>query len=45
LEASADGVALVAERPAAATTWRDDQIKVVAVGVFAGANGEIVSLQ
>jgi hypothetical protein len=42
LEASADAVALVAERPAAATTWRDDQIKVVAAGVFAGADGEIV---
>ena len=35
-----DAVALVAERPATAATWRDDQIKVVAAGVFAGANGK-----
>src|SRR4051812_21996006 len=34
-----DAVALIAERPAPAATWRDDQIKVVATGVFAGANG------
>src|SRR6267154_3475815 len=34
-----DAVALVAERPATATTWRDDQIEVVAARVFAGANG------
>src|SRR5271168_5353398 len=37
-----DAVALVAERPATAITWRHDQIKVVAAGVFAGANAEIV---
>jgi hypothetical protein len=37
-----DAIALVAERPAAAATWRDDQIEVVAARVFAGANGEIV---
>ena len=30
-----DAVALVAERPATAATWRDDQIEVVAAGVFA----------
>lgn len=37
-----NAVALVTERPATATAWRDDQIKVVAARVFAGANGEIV---
>jgi hypothetical protein len=33
---------LVAERPAMAATWRDDQIEVVGARVFAGANGKIV---
>jgi hypothetical protein len=37
-----DAVALVAERPATAATWRDDQIEVVAAGVFAGTNGKVV---
>ena len=37
-----DAIALVAERPAAAATWRDDQIKVVATGVFAGADRKVV---
>ncbi len=37
-----DAVTLVAERPATAATWRDDQIKVVATRIFAGANGKIV---
>src|SRR5271155_3363679 len=37
-----DAVALVAECPAATATWRDDQIKVVATGVFTGADGKIV---
>jgi len=37
-----DAVALVAERPATAATWRHDQIKIVAARVFAEANGEIV---
>src|SRR4051812_23274461 len=37
-----DAIALVAERPAAAATWRDDQIKVVATRVFAGADRKVV---
>src|SRR6266850_4067462 len=37
-----DPGALVAESPAAATGRRDDQIEVVAAGVFARPNGEVI---